>query len=58
MECLICDTNCKDCVDNATKCISCEDGFFLDSDVCYPCSVHCLTCETTLDNCLTCNTDV
>lgn len=38
-ECLICDSNCKTCIDISTKCTSCDDGYYLDNNICLICDI-------------------
>ncbi|KAL4502619.1 hypothetical protein ABPG73_014376 [Tetrahymena malaccensis] len=50
-----CDSSCKTCSEakNASKCLSCNDGFYLDSGLCKKCISPCSTCKSSSE-CLTC----
>ncbi|KAL4503914.1 hypothetical protein ABPG72_022544 [Tetrahymena utriculariae] len=52
-----CHYTCKDCSDpqDISKCISCNDGFYLDSGLCKKCISPCSTCKNSTE-CLTCET--
>ena len=50
----LCNTICRTCVTNATKCTSCKPGFYLSAFTCLACAdVNCNNC-TTGTTCLGC----
>ena len=56
-----CDSNCKSCLGSSTFCISCNEGLYLENNICVPnCSskyyLHNLNCLKCHDNCLACTT--
>ncbi|EWS75215.1 leishmanolysin family protein (macronuclear) [Tetrahymena thermophila SB210] len=52
----VCDSSCKTCSEaqDASKCLSCQDGFFLISNTCQKCKQPCQTCQDQADKCLSC----
>lgn len=53
-ECIDCNYPCKTCEENADKCTSCEDGYYLDTNnACHSCNESCLTCSGP-NTCLSC----
>jgi hypothetical protein len=53
--CCLASINCKTCAFGApNKCLSCNDGFYMNGNVCSPCnSKQCKTCKDS-KSCLTC----
>ncbi|KAH0576038.1 Cysteine-rich membrane protein 2 [Spironucleus salmonicida] len=58
----ICDTICKDCINNCAtckdavdKCLTCESGFMLEGDKCVTCPNGCANCDGDKNNCKICN---
>ena len=35
--CPSCTSPCKSCIDNSTKCLSCVDGYYLETNLCIKC---------------------
>jgi len=54
-DCEECSTDCKTCVDLATKCTSCNIGYYLNEFTCTNCDEHCITCANTTGACLSCD---
>ena len=52
----LCDSNCKTCIETSTKCLSCNEYFYLDNfnNRCEQCQANCKKC-TNVDNCNLCD---
>ncbi|CAD8165030.1 unnamed protein product [Paramecium pentaurelia] len=53
--CIQCNLPCQNCVDLATKCTLCADGYFMDNLLaCQPCIYPCSKCQNNGNYCLDC----
>ncbi|KAL4450910.1 hypothetical protein ABPG74_011752 [Tetrahymena malaccensis] len=56
--CLSCSQSCKTCSENSQKCLSCNDGFYMDNSqtipTCLQCQNDCKTCNSSPSSCTSC----